>query len=218
MRERWRMVAGVALLVGAAGLTAPVLAQNSFFNLFSGFGAPAPAPPPPIVQPFVHQAPRPPRQAHRTREAHSSEAHSNDQAWCVRACDGRYFPINGPDEQSKAASCKSFCPASRTALVYGNDIAHAATQAGKPYSELPNAFKYRTEVVTGCTCNGKDQAGLAPVSIDKDPTLRNGDIVASADGLVIAHPGSGKHAEVNFTPVPHSMRARFQQVRVMARE
>ena len=89
---------------------------------------------------------------------------------------------------------------------------------GKPYSQLPNAFKYRSETVAGCTCTGKDQAGLAPVSIDKDPTLRKGDIVAGADGLVIANPGSGKHADLNFTPVPESMRTRFQRAPIVARE
>jgi hypothetical protein len=73
-------------------------------------------------------------------------------------------------------------------------------------------------VVAGCTCNGRDQAGLAPVSIDKDPTLRKGDIVAGADGLMIAHPAAGKHAELNFTPVSPALQARFEHARVVARE
>jgi hypothetical protein len=73
-------------------------------------------------------------------------------------------------------------------------------------------------MVAGCTCNGKDKAGLAPVSIDKDPTLRKGDIVAGADGPMIANPGTGKHAELNFTPVPESVRARFQRAPVVAKE
>ena len=56
----------------------------------------------------------------------------------------------------------------------------------KPYSELPNAFRYRNELVAGCTCNGKDQIGLAPVKIEDDPTLRKGDIVAGENGLLVA--------------------------------
>ncbi len=82
------------------------------------------------------------------------------------------------DNASRAASCNSFCPASETKLVYGSNIDNAATETGKPYSELPNAFRYRNEMVAGCTCNGKDQIGLAPVKIEDDPTLRKGDIVA----------------------------------------
>jgi len=84
----------------------------------------------------------------------------------VRTCDGRYFPIAVSDKESRAASCNSFCPASETKLVYGSSIDNAATDGGKPYSELPNAFRYRTEMVAGCTCNGKDQIGLAPVKIE----------------------------------------------------
>src|ERR1700731_2718842 len=60
------------------------------------------------------------------------------QAYCVRTCDGRYFPISASDGQSRAASCNSFCPASDTRIVYGSSIDNAATESGKPYSELPN--------------------------------------------------------------------------------
>src|SRR6185437_17081953 len=106
---------------------------------------------------------------------------------------------------------------SETTIVDGGNIDNAATENGKAYSELPNAFRYRNELVGGCTCNGKDPTGLASVSIDKDPTLRKGDIVAGADGLMIANPGTGKRAELNFTPVPDSVRARFQPAPVVAR-
>ena len=82
------------------------------------------------------------------------------QAFCVRTCDGRYFPLAASDNASRAASCNNFCPASDTKVVYGSNIDSAATDNGKPYSELPNAFRYRTEIVAGCTCNGKDPTGL----------------------------------------------------------
>ena len=211
MRKRWQMAAGTALLLGAAGLANPAHAGDFFANLFGAFGARPLAPRPQMILPFGEEDQQP-MEAPRPHAAYVS-----GQAWCVRTCDGRYFPITGSDPQSKAASCNNFCPASQTEIVYGNDIDHAATQAGKPYSQLPNAFKYRNETVAGCTCNGKDQAGLAPVSIDKDPTLRKGDIVAGANGLMIANQGSGRHAELNFTPLPQSMRARFAHVPVVAR-
>ena len=131
------------------------------------------------------------------------------QAYCVRTCDGRYFPISASDGQSRAASCNSFCPASETKVVYGSNIDNAATETGKPYSELPNAFRYRSELVAGCTCNGKDQIGLAPVKIENDPTLRKGDIVAGANGLMVAGRGADRRgAALNFSPVsPGSARA-----------
>jgi len=40
--------------------------------------------------------------------------------------------------------------------------------------------------VAGCTCNGKDQLGLAPVKIEDDPTLRKGDIVAGEGRTAVA--------------------------------
>jgi len=218
------------MLALSVGLSNSMQAQGFFPNLFGGFGAGPQPPRPPMIGPFgddrpwpnqasrPSQASRPNHASQRSRTRRPRVASSDGQAWCVRSCDGRYFPITGPDVKSREVSCKSFCPASQTELVYGNDIDHAETSNGKAYSQLPNAFKYRDETVAGCTCNGKDQAGLAPLSIDKDPTLQKGDIVASADGFMIAHPRAGKHAELNFTPVPPSVRARLQRAPIMARE
>jgi hypothetical protein len=211
MHGRSKIAVGAVLVLCAGSLSYPAYAGDFFSNLFGGFGA-RPPEPPRMVLPFGDDGAQP-MESSRPRVAYGG-----GPAWCVRSCDGRYFPVTGPDAQSKAQSCNSFCPASQTEIVYGNDIDHAATSGGKPYSALPNAFKYRTEIVAGCTCNGKDQAGLAPVSIEKDPTLRKGDIVAGADGLMTANPGTGRHAELNFTPVPESVRARFQRAPVVARE
>lgn len=214
MRKRWNLVTGAAMILCAAGLVHPALSENSSFSDPPGFfGAPPSAPSPRIVLPFANDGP-PPAEASRPRIASGG----GGTAWCVRTCDGRYFPITGNDTQSRTSSCNNLCPASKTELVYGHDIDHAATAGGKPYSELPNAFKYRDQLIAGCTCNGKDPAGLASVSIEKDPTLRKGDIVAGADGLMIANPGSGKHAEVNFTPAPESVRMRFRRAPVVARQ
>ncbi len=146
-------------------------------------------------------------------------AYGGGQAYCVRSCDGRYFPVNRSDHQSRAASCNSFCPASETKLVYGSTIDTAATESGKPYSELPNAFRYRNEMVAGCTCNGKDQLGLAPVKIEDDPTLRRGDIVAGEGGLMVAGRGADRRgASLNFSPASDRVRARYQRVPVVASE
>ena len=139
------------------------------------------------------------------------------QAYCVRTCDGRYFPISASDAQSRAASCNSFCPASETKVVYGSNINSAATETGKLYSELPNAFRYRNELVAGCTCNGKDQIGLAPVKIENDPTLRRGDIVAGANGLMVSGRGADRRgASLNMSPVSPAVRARYERVPVVA--
>lgn len=140
-------------------------------------------------------------------------------AYCVRTCDGRYFPISSAGNQSRAASCNSFCPASETKVVYGGSIDNAVTEDGKPYSELPNAFRYRNQLVAGCTCNGKDTVGLAKVKIEDDPTLRKGDIVAGPDGLMVAAPNRDRRgASLDFSPAPKSISSHYQRVPVVARQ
>ena len=69
------------------------------------------------------------------------------------------------------------------------------------------------ELVAGCTCNGKDQIGLAPVKIENDPTLRKGDLVAGADGLMVAGRVADKRgASLNFSPASELLRARVPVV------
>ena len=209
-----KLAGGAAILVGiSTGLAvAPSAhAQDFFSGLFGGFRM---RPPPEIRMPFPSDD-MPRYQAPRQRVSSGGGT-----AYCVRSCDGRYFPAQGNDAESKAQSCKSFCPASETSLVYGGNIDDATTEKGKSYSDLPNAYRYRNEMVAGCTCNGKDPVGLASVKIEDDPTLRKGDIVAGANGLVVASRNANDRRGVamNFSPLPESVRARFRQVPVVAKE
>ena len=214
-----RSVRQVAL--GAAALCALTLAQaahaedflSALFGAFGGGRSHAPSIPLPFaneINPFAAQNDVP-----RPRVGY----YGGGQAYCVRTCDGRYFPISASDSQSRAASCNSFCPASETKVVYGSNIDNAATEGGKPYSELPNAFRYRNELVAGCTCNGRDPTGLAAVKIENDPTLRKGDIVAGEGGLVVANRSADRRgAALNFSPASERVRARYQRVPVVAQE
>ncbi|TFV70653.1 DUF2865 domain-containing protein [Bradyrhizobium frederickii] len=209
-----KLAAGLAILViAAAGVaqTPSAQAEDFFSALFGGFRM---RPPPEIRMPFPNDD-MPRYDAPRQRAFYGGGT-----AYCVRGCDGRYFPAQGNDAESKAQSCKSFCPASETSLVYGSNIDDATTDKGKSYSELPNAYRYRNEIVSGCTCNGKDSVGLAQVKVEDDPTLRKGDIVAGADGLVVASRNANDRRGVamNFSPLPDSVRARFRQVPVVAKE
>ena len=103
-------------------------------------------------------------------------------------------------------------------MVYGGNIDNAVSENGKPYSELPNAFRYRNELVAGCTCNGKDSVGLAEVKIEDDPTLRRGDIVAGPDGLMVAGRSADRRgASLDLSPAPDSIRSHYRRVPVVAR-
>lgn len=201
---------GAVTMLGAAALAPPAQAEDFLSALFGAFGARPRMPSMPL--PFANEG-----GANTSVEARPR--YVGGQAYCVRTCDGRYFPLPASDNQSRAASCNNFCPASETKVVYGSNIDGAATEAGQPYSELPNAFRYRNEIVAGCTCNGKDQVGLAPVKIENDPTLRKGDIVAGADGLMTAGRSADKRgAALNFSPAPQRISARYQRMPVVASE
>lgn len=210
-----KLAGGTAAFVTIASLgfalTPSAHAEDFFSALFGGFRM---RPPPEIRVPFPNDDMLrydPPRQR---------ASYGGGTAYCVRGCDGRYFPAQGADAESKAQSCKSFCPASETSLVYGSNIDEATTDSGKSYSDLPNAFRYRNEIVSGCTCNGKDPVGLASLKAEDDPTLRKGDIVAGSDGLVVADRNANDRRGVamNFSPLPDKIRAKIRQVPVVAKE
>ena len=110
-------------------------------------------------------------------------------AFCVRLCDGRYFPIQRHSGASSAQTCSAFCPASATNIYTGNGITHAVAPDGKRYSELATAFAYRQKTIPGCTCNGRDAFGLVNTGVADDPTLRPGDIVATNAGLMAYNSG-----------------------------
>jgi hypothetical protein len=205
---------GVALAAALLLTGSPTAqAEDILSAIFGGFGAPPRVyrEAPPIPLPFASEgviAPRP--------IAPRSYA-GGGLAYCVRTCDGRYFPVSGPDNASRAESCNSLCPASDTKVFYGGSI-DAASAGSKNYSELPNAFRYRNEIVAGCTCNGKDQFGLAKVDIDDDPTLRKGDLVASTDGLMVASRPDRRHGDLKLSPASASLRARYDRLPVVASE
>jgi len=131
------------------------------------------------------------------RNAEQPEA--SGTAFCVRTCDGRYFPIQRHAGVSPAQTCSSFCPAAETRIYNGGSIEHAVAPDGKHYSELNTAFVYRDKLVPGCTCNGRDAFGLVNQPVADDPTLRPGDIVATNSGLMAYDAPQGK--QPSFTPI-----------------
>ncbi len=121
------------------------------------------------------------------------------RGFCVRTCDGRYFPVQTAPGMSAADVCRAFCPASQTRLYSGGTIDYATASDGSRYADSPNAYLYRQQLVTGCTCNGRDAFGLAHIDAANDPTLRPGDVVATKKGLMAVTASRNKITE--FTPV-----------------
>jgi hypothetical protein len=138
----------------------------------------------------------------------------------VRSCDGRYFPLSRGNA-SPIQLCQAFCPASPTKVFYGSNIDSAASASGERYADSENAFAYRKALRADCTCNGRDSAGLAPVDLTLDTSLRAGDVIATTDGLV-AYSGVrlGNSQTAEFTPVASypgltaEVRARLGEMKV----
>jgi len=128
--------------------------------------------------------------------------------YCVRLCDGRYFPMQHHANATPVQLCSAMCPATRTKIFSGSEISRAAAPDGSRYQDLDNAFVYREHLVSNCSCNGKDAFGLAPIDVATDPTLRTGDIVATPTGLMTytasVRARRGAETATNFTPVDTS--------------
>ncbi|HEY1361605.1 MAG TPA: DUF2865 domain-containing protein [Xanthobacteraceae bacterium] len=142
-------------------------------------------------------------------------------SYCVRLCDGRYFPIERNGGSSPAEACSSFCPASRTRIYSGSSIDGAVATDGRAYRELGTAFLYREKIVPGCTCNGRNGFGLMNPRIADDPTLRPGDIVATNAGLMAFNGNAGSRRQApSFTPIasypglPTELRRRLAETKI----
>lgn len=201
-RNKINGMRGVAIgLLGlvAVSLPSPASAQGLFERIFGG------------LRQAVHAPARQPVNIHSFVDPFTSLANAISgprqlpaengptRAFCVRTCDGHYFPVQSRAGLSAAESCNAFCPASQTRLYSGGAIDYAVASNGSRYSDLENAFLYRKQMVAGCTCNGRDAFGLARMDVAADPTLRQGDIVATKTGLV-AFTGT-KNNVAAFTPI-----------------
>lgn len=108
---------------------------------------------------------------------------------CARSCDGFYFPISFatvpsrfPDDER---TCKALCPASdATLFTYrnpGEDMNQAVSISGQPYSQSPNAFKYRQAFDKSCSCKAVGQTwsdALKNID-DKAAAAQQGDIIVT---------------------------------------
>ncbi len=208
--------AAATLGVLASGFTpGSASAQDLFSFLFGGPAKPqqqAPAAPlaSAFADPFGTPAPKP-----------VQSAGGRSSGYCVRMCDGKYFPVVARGNTSAAQMCQAFCPASTTRLFTGSSNIEYASSNGERYGDIDNAFAYRKALKSDCTCNGREPAGLAPIDLAFDTTLKAGDVVATADGLM-AYTGIrlGNEQAADFTPVASypgltaSVRAKLGEMKV----
>jgi hypothetical protein len=219
---RRRVLAAFALgaAITVAGLAALAAGGASARGLFLGAygGREAAQPAAFTLLPLDPQASEG-RRKHRHSHVAYAKQHeklarfSQHEAVCVRLCDGYFFPLPsaaaGADAQT--ASCNSLCPDAPTDVYYrsGSDnIGDSVNAAGRLYSALPVALRYRSSADSTCSCH-RSAVAYAPLD---DATLRQGDLIMTPAGFVMFRGAEGaKHHSRDFTAlaktsVPAAMR------------
>lgn len=111
---------------------------------------------------------------------------------CVRTCDGFFFPISHSTSQDRfrddEATCQRMCPASEVQLfshrTSGEDMNHAVSSStGQLYTQIPNAFKYKTAWDNACSCRAPGATWAETVKEDPrtQTLLEQGDIVVTEE-------------------------------------
>ncbi|OAF12670.1 hypothetical protein AYJ54_46325 [Bradyrhizobium centrolobii] len=222
-RQRRVLLAASILAAPIVAAPAPVSAQGLFDFFFGGMQQQRPQREVPqgssYTDPFTGQQNAPVQQQY-VPPARTAAAGGSGPAFCVRTCDGKYFPLMR-GIASPAQMCQAFCPATATKVYFGSSIDGAYSQTGERYADSENAFAYRKALRADCTCNGREPVGLAPVDLALDGSLKAGDVIATSDGLV-AYTGIrvGNDQAAEFTPVASypgltaQVRARLGEMKV----
>ncbi|OAF17083.1 MULTISPECIES: DUF2865 domain-containing protein [Bradyrhizobium] len=213
------MCVAALLAVPMLAAPAPVSAEGLFDFFFGGLQQQRPQQSGSYSDPFTGQQNSPVQQQNMP-PARTAAAGGSGPAFCVRTCDGKYFPLMR-GVASPAQMCQAFCPATATKVYFGSSIDGAYAQTGERYADSENAFAYRKALRSDCTCNGREPVGLAPVDLALDSSLKAGDVIATTDGLV-AYTGVrlGIDQTAEFTPVASfpgltaQVRARLGEMKV----
>jgi hypothetical protein len=136
-------------------------------------------------------------------------ASSGSVSYCVRLCDGFFFPIGdaGGNTSAHETACQAQCPTAETRLFTapaGSDGIEEATSGGQRYTSIANAFRYRDRFDKACTCNARGQ-GVTSLAYMNDFTMKPGDVVMTNDGLkVLSGTRRFPFKDANFVPATWS--------------
>ena len=83
-------------------------------------------------------------------------------------------------------TCQRMCPAAEATLYThrnpGEDMNQAVSAGGRLYTELPNAFKFRQEFNSACSCKAQGQSWADAMKGTEDRgSIEDGDIVVTED-------------------------------------
>jgi hypothetical protein len=199
---------GVALAVPQAANAQSRGIFGALFGMLSGA--------PPISHsrpPLAYADPSSEPSANPTDRSQPTSRPGRGLAFCVRMCDGRYFPVTMAGGSAPESTCNAMCPAAKTKIFWGSQSGPSVGSDGTGYTDTDNAYVYRDKTVDGCTCNGKTSYGLVAIDVKNDSTLRRGDMVATSEGVKVfngntrvGHRAADFDLAVNYTRLPSDVR------------
>jgi hypothetical protein len=124
------------------------------------------------------------------------------RTFCVRECDGFYYPLSQSSTPGSfvadEAKCQSSC-SSPAKLFYSppasDDAGEMVSLTGGRYGELANAFRYRSEYVSGCACKPKPWTTEAKAMFDRRAIIAT----RTPDERIVAA-GAGEVAKLLVAP------------------
>jgi hypothetical protein len=106
--------------------------------------------------------------------------------FCVRSCDGYYFPLIKSTRATRQQSCEMACPSAQMEIFDGSTIETARNRKGQRYSTLPRAFAFRDKANSACACNDpRTSQAYFEQSAKNDPTLQSGDVIVETEGAFV---------------------------------
>lgn len=151
------------------------------------------------------------------RQARRIVPSTRGRTYCVRMCDGYYFPVGDLEERRDLPlhdlACNAGCPGAPTKLFVlapgAEEIEEAKAADGMRYAELPMAQAYATSIDDTCSCQGPNRRVADRLDIRHDMTLRRGDIVVTSAGPLVYRGREGRPEDLaDFRPFGEARMAR----------
>ena len=140
-----------------------------------------------------------PSRAARKEGDGSGRGASHAGGYCVRTCDGYFFPLIKSARATRQQSCNFACPSATVEIYDGSSIESSRSARGQTYKALMDSLA--SHPASGrCSCNDPStSAAYSRAAARTDPTLQNGDFVIEDEGpLVFGRDGLVPLAQVRF--------------------
>lgn len=141
----------------------PARARGGLFNFL--FGAP---------DPNLYRRRDPYGRSRDYYYSPSPSGYGTYRTLCVRLCDGYYWPISYTTVRGRlnadAQHCQSSCGSDAKLFFHANPGGSVDTMVdleGKPYANLPNAFRYREEYDSNCRCKPEPWSEAAKAEYER---------------------------------------------------